>query len=379
MSVNPNDNLKLRPCIALVEGNGFYEFFNTNTRETIKIKIDYPYLTRLLLSFDGSVSIKEVWENFSELEISELMDLLGFLVEKRVVTVIDVSYPKEIIEKYPRLAGFLEDFIPNSSGVLEAINEIGSTKVCIAGLGAVGSWVSESLARSGVSNFVLIDDDIVDVSNIHRQSFLQSDIGEYKADALERRLKRLGAQTIEKHKVKIGETTPESLEIECGLFVNCADNPSVDQTSLWVGRYCMSKGIPHIIGGGYNLHLTLIGQVVIPGESSCVMCSEKYKEEEVELTFQGVKKLDRKSRKIGSFFPLTGISSAVTAIECLKVLLGKYSSLVTSDSKMEFQLYSMDFSREILNRHPNCEWCGDNGEFYKRARSANAESVGNND
>ena len=56
--------------------------------------------------------------------------------------------------------------------------------VCVIGLGGVGGWATEALARSGVGAFTLIDMDDVCISNINRQVFGTKDIGRLKADAL---------------------------------------------------------------------------------------------------------------------------------------------------------------------------------------------------
>lgn len=61
--------------------------------------------------------------------------------------------------------------------------------VQVIGLGGVGSWVCEGLIRSGVHSLTLIDFDDICVSNINRQIHaMSSTVGEFKADALKRRL-----------------------------------------------------------------------------------------------------------------------------------------------------------------------------------------------
>ena len=51
----------------------------------------------------------------------------------------------------------------------EAFSRVSSASVCIVGLGGVGSWVVEALARSGVGALTLVDLDEVCVTNINRQ------------------------------------------------------------------------------------------------------------------------------------------------------------------------------------------------------------------
>lgn len=64
----------------------------------------------------------------------------------------------------------------------EALDKIGQARVAVFGLGAVGSYATEALARAGVGYLRLVDFDTVDASNINRQLFaLHSTIGKAKA------------------------------------------------------------------------------------------------------------------------------------------------------------------------------------------------------
>src|SRR5512143_69864 len=64
------------------------------------------------------------------------------------------------------------------------------THVCVVGLGGVGSWAAEALARSGVGALTLIDADEVCVSNTNRQSHaLEGEIGRAKVEVVARRLR----------------------------------------------------------------------------------------------------------------------------------------------------------------------------------------------
>ena len=65
---------------------------------------------------------------------------------------------------------------------------IASAAVFVAGLGAVGSFAVEALARSGVGQMVLVDFDAVEPSNINRQLYaLHSTVGQYKAEVSAKR------------------------------------------------------------------------------------------------------------------------------------------------------------------------------------------------
>lgn len=70
----------------------------------------------------------------------------------------------------------------------DAINRLSSSRVAVFGIGGVGGYAVEALARGGVGALDLIDDDTVSVSNINRQIIATWDtVGKYKVDAAKER------------------------------------------------------------------------------------------------------------------------------------------------------------------------------------------------
>nr|WP_295001256.1 tRNA threonylcarbamoyladenosine dehydratase [uncultured Methanobrevibacter sp.] len=71
----------------------------------------------------------------------------------------------------------------------EGMDKLKDAKVAVFGIGGVGSFVCEGLARSGIGNFILIDYDKVDESNINRQIIATTKtIGRYKAELMAERI-----------------------------------------------------------------------------------------------------------------------------------------------------------------------------------------------
>ncbi len=71
----------------------------------------------------------------------------------------------------------------------ENIKKLENINVAVFGVGGVGGYVCEALARSGIGNLVLYDGDTVAVSNINRQIIaLSSTVGKYKADVMKNRI-----------------------------------------------------------------------------------------------------------------------------------------------------------------------------------------------
>ncbi len=71
----------------------------------------------------------------------------------------------------------------------EAVDRLAGSKVCIFGIGGVGGYVCEALARSGIGAFMLVDNDIVSRSNINRQIIaLESTVGQPKVLVMKKRI-----------------------------------------------------------------------------------------------------------------------------------------------------------------------------------------------
>jgi len=71
----------------------------------------------------------------------------------------------------------------------EAMKKLAAAHVAVFGLGGVGSWCAEALARSGVGRLTLVDRDTVSRTNINRQlCALESTVGEPKAEVIKRRI-----------------------------------------------------------------------------------------------------------------------------------------------------------------------------------------------
>ena len=74
----------------------------------------------------------------------------------------------------------------------EGVNKLSSAKIAVFGLGGVGSYVVEALARCGVGSLTLVDNDEVSVTNINRQLFaLRSTVGKSKVQVAKERIREI--------------------------------------------------------------------------------------------------------------------------------------------------------------------------------------------
>ena len=94
----------------------------------------------------------------------------------------------------------------------ENLDILKSKKVMVIGIGGVGGFVCEALARAGIQDFILIDNDVVSVSNINRQIIaLNSTIGKAKVDVMKARILDINPNA--KVETKQEFVTPDTIDV----------------------------------------------------------------------------------------------------------------------------------------------------------------------
>lgn len=96
----------------------------------------------------------------------------------------------------------------------ENIDKLSETKVAVFGVGGVGGFVCEALARSGVGKLTLIDGDTVAKSNINRQIIaIESTIGKYKAEVMKDRILDINPNAeVETHNIFLNTESASSID-----------------------------------------------------------------------------------------------------------------------------------------------------------------------
>ncbi|MCI2085652.1 MAG: ThiF family adenylyltransferase [Olsenella sp.] len=362
-------NPRLSPSVSVVPlGVGVVEFFKTNTRQQVRLRTPDDTILHIVNGLDGTKDASEIATEHGATSQS-VARLLSYLERNGILDNVQPSSDFDAYEVFRRPVSFLQDFSTSHEHLVRMWDALRSARVVVVGLGAVGSWVACCLVQTGVRRLVLVDPDVVELSNLHRQlGYRTSDVGRPKVDALSDALMRYRPDLdIERCPVELSEESLERIEGGVDLVINCADKPTVDQTSKWVGEYCMPRGIPHIVGGGYNLHLSLIGQTVIPGRTACVRCFERQLERDNEIDPTRVKKLQVPNRKVGSLGPLCALNASMVAMEAVKVLTG-CTDPANANRRGEFDITTMAVSYTAYERLDDCDWCGEHGKYSGQGR-----------
>lgn len=321
--ITPESALRLRPSVAMVpmEG-GQWQFFLGNTRRSRVFRLKSELATAIT-KLNGDVSLASA-AFLSGADISHLIELAKVLHEGCLLEHGEVAQ-RVTRSPFRRVLNFLGDYLP-SDELEDAFCAMRGKTVVILGIGAVGSWIATELSHSGFERFILIDDDLVESSNLNRSLYSQLDVGKRKVDALADRMlsvnTKMEIQGIEARLTDANELTAilETLT-DAGIVVNCADNPSVDVTSALIDGACQVTNTPYVIAGGYNLHLSLIGMTVLPKITACYYCSRITLEQAQGDELVGMKKLARPWRNIGNLAPLAAITASFAANEVIRVAI----------------------------------------------------------
>lgn len=128
----------------------------------------------------------------------------------------------------------------------DAIKSLKKKHVLVCGVGGVGSFVCEALARSGVGNLTLIDYDVVDKSNLNRQLMSNKEnIGAIKVEAIKKRL-----EEISDCKIKIkNEFIDDNFKLDkkYDYVIDCIDTLT---SKFKLVKECNEKGVPIICSLG---------------------------------------------------------------------------------------------------------------------------------
>ena len=137
-----------------------------------------------------------------------------------------------------------------------AVDKLKSSHVAIFGIGGVGGFVAEALARAGVGKLTLIDSDRVSVSNLNRQIIATlSTVGKYKTEAMKERIADINPECIV---TAVTEFYSEDTSLPLDGFDYVADCIDSVRSKLYLITEANAKSVPMIssMGAGNKLDPT---------------------------------------------------------------------------------------------------------------------------
>ncbi len=214
----------------------------------------------------------------------------------------------------------------------------------IIGAGGLGSPAALYLASAGVGHITLVDDDVVDLTNLQRQIAHTTDrVGVPKVQSAAQAVAAInpGVQ-VTALQVRVDAATLDALVGAATVVLDCSDNYATRQA---VNAACVSHAKPLVAGAVIRFDAQIT--VVDPrnGQSPCYACIFP-----PEASFEEVR-----CSTMGVFAPLVGVVGAMQAAEALKLIVGIGPSL--SGRLLMLDGRSMEWSTMHLRRAPHCPVC----------------------
>ncbi|MCH8537316.1 MAG: molybdopterin-synthase adenylyltransferase MoeB [Alkalimonas sp.] len=222
-----------------------------------------------------------------------------------------------------------------------------ASRVLQIGVGGLGCAAAPYLVASGVGELMLVDDDVIDSSNLQRQIlFRQSDIGQPKATVAARHLSGMNPDTrLSVLTRRLAQKDLQQMLDDYDLVIDCSDNLA---TRNAINAACFASKTPLVSGAAIRLE----GQVAsfsMDGQHACYQClSQLFGEQQLSCMESGV------------LSPLVGVIGTMQALEAIKILTGvgepAYGRLLLFDAKQgQWQQFQ-------LSPDPSCLVCGVEGD-----------------
>ncbi|MCI6967347.1 tRNA threonylcarbamoyladenosine dehydratase [bacterium] len=171
----------------------------------------------------------------------------------------------------------------------EAMEKLYHARVAVFGIGGVGGYTAEALARSGIGTLDLIDDDKVCLTNINRQIFAtRKTVGQYKVDVAEQRILDINPHAVV-HTYKTFYSPDTAEQFDFTLYDYVVDAIDTVTGKLELVEQAEKAGVPIIssMGAGNKLDPTAFEVADIYETSVCPLARVMRR----ELKKRGIKKL----------------------------------------------------------------------------------------
>ena len=299
-----------------------------------------PWMDDLLDLLDGSRSVGQAAR-----EVGVAVEDAEAVVDALRATGAVEDQPIDEDGRYARHLLYYSMFADDPAAVQD---RLGGSTVALLGVGGLGSVVATQLAMAGVGRLILVDPDVVELSNLTRQFlYRESDVGRGKAALAADRLRQLNRGT---DFVPVAETVSadsagtEAAIAAADLVVLTADKPL--SLSDEVDGLCQAAGRPWL-RAGYAETVGIVGPLVVPGRTGCLACPAEAGEPWRPVAhFQ-----------TPSFGPLNGLVGSLAATDVLRYL-GRFARPASLGTRLVVDSVTLDVERVPYRKRRHCARCG---------------------
>ena len=217
------------------------------------------------------------------------------------------------------------------------------SKVCVVGVGGLGNPITARLAAMGVGKIRIVDRDVIELSNLHRQTmFNEDDVGQVKVETAAKKLRKLNPDIIiEELPVSINDYTAFDAVDGCDVVIDALDSVNARYS---LNKACIEKKIPFVTGAAVGV----TGQsfTILPNESACYHC-----------LFPALDEDSMPTCSIEGVHPsILSIIGGIEVSEAVKIITGKEPSL--RDKVLHVDLENLIFNFTKVSKVEECSVCG---------------------
>jgi molybdopterin-synthase adenylyltransferase len=218
---------------------------------------------------------------------------------------------------------------------------LSEASVLVIGAGALGAPVSLYLAGAGTGRIGLVDDDAVELSNLHRQLLhFTPDLGVPKAESAAAKLRFLNPDVIvEPYQMRVDAENAGALVEGQDLVVDCSDSFA---TRYAVNAACCAARVPLVEAG--VLGMSGLVMSIKPGRTACYRCA--FPEAPADAP---------RCADAGVLGPAAGVVGSLQALEAMKLLTGVAPAI--ADGFLQVDLAGGEFLRVKVARREDCPDC----------------------
>jgi len=240
------------------------------------------------------------------------------------------------LERYSR-----QLVLPEWSGAAQS--KLASASVIVVGAGALGSPVLAYLTGAGVGRIGIVDDDVVELSNLPRQPIhFTPDLETNKAVSAMAKLNLINPEVlIDPYPARIEDFNAEAIFAGADIVVDCSDTFA---TRYVVNDACCALGIPLVEGGVLGFDGLVMS--IKPGESACYRCAFPVEPDPGSVP---------SCREAGVLGPVSGIVGSIQALEALKLLTAAVPPL--TDRIIQLDARTLEQTIVSTSRRPDCPAC----------------------
>jgi len=338
-----SEKLKLKDSLYILkESDQIYSALFTGTRRVKRFKVDSLVKTIIEELKYKKTKLALTEKLKSKYDLKQISSCINSLENAGIVQ----KYDDVANQRHSRQLSFIDELTNSWKETLELQRRIENSTITVFGTGGIGTWIVNGLSQIGVENIRITDPDKVNESNLNRQLFFNSsDIGKYKVDIIKEKLIDTKI-SVSKKTVSLSEDL-EDLVVGSDFLVNCADSPSMVETTKIIDKYALKYNIPYCVAGGYNMHLGMIGPIIIPGKTASFQDFIDYQKSNDPLKdLEKIKDIEQ----TGSLGPIAGAVANIQVMEIFKFLIGKGSINLNKFAEVDFMNFGIEwrnFSQKV--------------------------------